>query len=253
MWARVLPKLKVNDKVAVRDGGRTGWVIRKESPKLAAELTDFHVNWAKKQGVIAYRLAQYMKRAKSLQDPSGTGEWKRFRDTLALFERYGAQYGFDPLMLAAQGYQESTIDQTKRSPVGAIGVMQLMPATGESLKVGDIRIVEPNIHAGTKYMDQLMTQYFPDAKFSEGNRPLFAFASYNAGPGNIAKARAEAAKRGLDPDKWFNNVEVVVSETIGTETTTYVRNIYKYYVGYKLLIEAQQARDKARAEVAPKS
>ncbi len=251
MWAQVLPKLVVNDKVALREEGRTGWAIRKGSPKLAAELTDFYVNWAKKQGVVAYRLAQYMKRVKELKDPSGTSEWKRFRDTLALFERYGTRYGFDPMMLAAQGYQESTLDQSKKSAVGAIGVMQVMPATGAEMKVGDIRVAEANIHAGAKYMDLLMTKYFPEAHFSEGNRPLFAFASYNAGPGNIAKARAEAAKRGLDPDKWFNNVEIVVSEKIGIETTTYVRNIYKYYVGYRLLIDAQQERDQARQQLAP--
>jgi membrane-bound lytic murein transglycosylase MltF len=133
-----------------------------------------------------------------------------------------------------------------RSHVGAIGVMQIMPATGEQMKVGDIRITEPNIHAGSKYMDMLMTKYFADAKFSEGNRPLFAFASYNAGPGNIAKMRREAEKRGLDPNKWFNNVEIVVAEKIGTETTTYVRNIYKYYVAYRLTFDAQATSKQAR-------
>jgi membrane-bound lytic murein transglycosylase MltF len=126
--------------------------------------------------------------------------------------------------------------------VGAIGVMQVMPATGAELGVGDIRKIEPNIHAGAKYLDLLMSGYFPDAHFSEANRPLFAFASYNAGPGNIQRMRKEAAKRGLDPDKWFNNVEIVVAEKIGAETTTYVRNIYKYYVSYKLTMEAAQAR-----------
>ena len=249
IWAQVLPKLTVNDRVSLREDGRTGWAIRKGSPKLTAELTDFYVNWAKKQGVIAYRLERSMKRVKELRDPSGTSEWKRFRETLALFDRYGAKYGFDPLMLAAQGYQESALDQTKKSRAGAIGVMQIMPATGAQMEVGNIRVIEPNIHAGAKYMDELMTKYFRDAKFSEGNRALFAFASYNAGPGNIMKARKEAAKRGFDPDKWFNNVEVVVSERIGSETTTYVRNIYKYYVGYKLLVEAQAARDRARQRV----
>jgi len=119
----------------------------------------------------------------------------------------------------------------------------LMPATGAEMKVGDITKIEQNIHAGTKYMDQLMTRFFPDAKFSPGNRPLFAFASYNAGPGNIAKARKEAAKRGFDPDRWFNNVEIVVAERVGPEPTTYVRNIYKYYVAYSL---TQEARDKAK-------
>jgi len=251
MWAQVLPKVKVRTDLVLRDDGRVGWAIRKDSPKLAAEIEDFVTNWASKQGVIEYRLAQYMKRVKELKDPTGTGEWKRFRDTLSLFEKYGTKYGFDPLMLAAQGYQESALDQNAKSAVGAIGVMQLMPATGAELKVGDIRIIEPNIHAGAKYMDQLMEKYFPDAKFSEGNRPLFAFASYNCGPGNVAKMRKEAAKRGLDPDKWFNNVEIVTAEKIGIETTTYVRNIYKYYVAYKLTMEAQAAAEKAREQVAP--
>jgi len=124
--------------------------------------------------------------------------------------------------------------------------MQIMPATGKELGVGDITQIEPNIHAGTKYMDQLMSRYFPDAKFTPEVRPLFAFASYNAGPGNISKMRKEAEKRGLDPNKWFNHVERVVAERIGTETTTYVRNIYKYYVAYKLTVEAQESTRKAR-------
>ena len=129
--------------------------------------------------------------------------------------------------------------------------MQIMPATGKEMRVGDIHAIEPNIHAGAKYMDQLMTRYFPDASFSEGNRPLFAFASYNAGPGNIAKMRARAKARGLDPDKWFNNVEIVVAQGIGTETTSYVRNIYKYYVAYRMTLDAQEAARKAREQVAP--
>jgi membrane-bound lytic murein transglycosylase MltF len=175
----------------------------------------------------------------------------RFRQTIALFEKYGGEYGFDPLMLAAQGYQESTLDQSKRGPTGAIGVMQVMPATGSALKVGDIRVTDANIHAGAMYLDQLMTRYFKDAHFDEQNRALFAFASYNAGPGNIARMRAEAQKRGLDPDQWFNNVEVVTAEKIGIETATYVRNIYKYYVSYKLMQGARAAAQAAKERVAP--
>jgi membrane-bound lytic murein transglycosylase MltF len=251
MWAQVLPKLKVRTDLVLRDNARIGWAVRKGSPKLAAEIEDFHRNWAVKQGVIEYRLAQSMKRVRETKDPTGSGEWKRFRDTLALFEKYGEKYGFDPLMLAAQGYQESGLDQNARSHVGAIGVMQIMPATGAELKVGDIREIEANIHGGAKYMNQLMAKYFPDAKFSDANRPLFAFASYNCGPGNVSKMRKEAAKRGLDPDKWFNNVEIVTAEKIGIETTTYVRNIYKYYVAYKLVLDAQATAEKARRQVAP--
>ncbi|HEX4234453.1 MAG TPA: transglycosylase SLT domain-containing protein [Caldimonas sp.] len=251
MWAQVLPKVKPRYDLVLREGARTGWAIRKSSPKLAAEITDFFQNWTLKTGVADYRMNSYMKRVRELKDPTGSTEWRRFRNTIEIFEKYGQRYDFEPLMLAAQGYQESQLNQQAKSGVGAIGVMQIMPATGAELGVGDIHQVEPNIHAGAKYMDQLMTKYFPDANFSPGNRPLFAFASYNCGPGNVAKARRKAAERGLDPDKWFNNVEIVVAEQIGTETTTYVRNIYKYYVAYKLTLEAQETAEKARQEMTP--
>jgi len=251
MWAQVLPKIKLRDDIVLRAPTPIGWAIRKGSPQLIAELTDFYQNWAKKQGVIPYRQKQYMKTIKALHSANAADDQKRFQTLYAYFEKYGKHYNFDPLMLAAQGYQESTLDQKRKSPVGAIGVMQVMPETGKSLKVGDINVTEANIHAGTKYMDQLMTQYFKDAKFDEQNRTLFAFASYNAGPGNISKMRREAEKRGLDPNRWFNHVENVTAEKIGIETTTYVRNIFKYYVSYKLANEAKANAAALKEQVAP--
>ena len=251
MWAQVLPKVTVRSDLVLRADAKTGWAIRKDSPKLGAEIEDFFRNWAMKQGVADYRMHAYMSKVKELKDPTATAEYKRFEATLALFKKYGNEYGFDPLMLAAQGYQESQLNQNAKSNVGAIGVMQLMPETGTQMKVGDIHLTEANIHAGTKYMNQLMSEYFGDAQFSEGNRPLFAFAAYNCGPGNVAKARKAAEKRGLDTNKWFNNVELVIAQQIGTQTTTYVRNIYKYYVAYKLTLDAQAEAEKARLQVAP--
>jgi len=251
IWVQVLPKLKVNDGAAVRSGGLVGWAIRKDSPKLAEIANEFYVSFIKKQNLIEARKREYLGRIKQLKDPTGSAEWKRFEETLAVFRKYGEKYGFDPLMLAAQGYQESQLNQNAKSAVGAIGIMQLMPATGAELKVGDIKVAENNVHAGAKYMDQLMTRYFPDAKFDEANRSLFAFAAYNAGPGRIASMRKEAAKRGLDPDKWFNNVEIVTAEKVGIETTTYVRNIFKYYAAYKLMLDVQAEQKKAREQLAP--
>ncbi len=251
MWTQVLPKLRIHDEIVLREPTRKGWAIRKGSPKLTAELNEFYHGWAKKQRVIPYRQAQYMKRIKALNNVAGNEDQKRFDAIIALFDKYGRKYGFDPLMLAVQGYQESTLDQNKRSRVGAIGVMQIMPATGQSLKVGDINVTEANIHGGAKYMDQLMTQYFKDANFDEQNRTLFAFASYNAGPGNISKMRKLAEPRGLDPDQRFNNVEVVTAEKIGIETTTYVRNIYKYYISYRLTQDAMAGAAQLKREVAP--
>jgi len=152
-------------------------------------------------------------------------------------------------MLAAQGYQESRLDQSVKSRVGAIGVMQVMPATGKELEVGDIRQIENNIHAGTKYMRQILDRYFADAKFDALNRCLFAFASYNAGPARVAGLRREAERRGLDPNQWFDHVEQVAAEKIGQETVRYVGNIFKYYVAYQLVVEQQSERERAKQAV----
>ncbi|WP_321913336.1 transglycosylase SLT domain-containing protein [Paraburkholderia sp. J11-2] len=248
-WAQVLPGIVVHEDMAVRDASYIGWAIRKQSPKLQQAINDFYVSYVKKQSVAEVRLKQELQRVKQITSNTEEAELKRFTQTVGLFQKYGSQYHFDPLMLAAQGFQESQLDQSARSHVGAIGIMQLMPATGKELAVGDIRVTESNIHAGAKYLDLLMSRYFPDAHFSDSDRALFAFASYNAGPARIAKMRKEAAARGLSPDKWFNNVEIVVGEKIGIETTTYVRNIYKYYAAYRLVQEAQAQRERAIGQV----
>jgi membrane-bound lytic murein transglycosylase MltF len=251
MWAQVLPKLKVREDLVLREEGQTGWAVRKNSPKLAEALATFDRTVVEKHGLLRSNLAKYHRRVKQIRNNTTDDEWKRFQATVKLFERYGARYHFDPLMLVAQGYQESRLRQEARSHVGAVGVMQIMPETGKELDVGDIHQLEPNIHGGAKYMNRLMTRYFADANFSEQDRTLFAFASYNAGPGNIIKMRAEAVKLGLDQDKWFDNVEIVTARRIGLETTTYVRNIYKYYVAYKLTAEAHGAVRGAREELEP--
>jgi membrane-bound lytic murein transglycosylase MltF len=253
IWGKLLPNVKVNEGAVVRSGGLIGWGIRKGSPKLDAELNDYYVNFMKKHGTVNWRRLEYYKRIKQITESTGSAEMKRFHDVLEFFRKYGEKYSFDPLMLAAQGYQESQLNQNAKSRVGAIGVMQLMPATGKEMKVGDIKVTEANIHAGTKYMDHLMTRYFPDAKFSEANRSLFAFAAYNAGPGRIAGMRKEAVKRGLDPEKWFNNVEIVTAEKVGIETTTYVRNIFKYYTAYKLMLDLEDTQKKARETIKQRS
>jgi len=151
--------------------------------------------------------------------------------------------------MTAQGYQESQLEQNAKSRVGAIGVMQLMPATGRDMRVGDITKIDANIHAGVKYMRFMMDQYFKDEPMDRVNKALFTFASYNAGPGRISQLRKEAENRGLDPNVWFGNVEQVASERIGRETVTYVANIYKYYIAYRLVTEERARREEAKTVV----
>jgi membrane-bound lytic murein transglycosylase MltF len=246
IWGRVLPKIRVRQDLVLRTEGRIGWAIRKQSPELQTFIESFYKADVKRTGSIETRLVLLQRRVKQIADNTrGTGR-TRFDQIYALFDKYGARYHFAPLMLTAQGFQESRLNQAAKSHVGAVGVMQIMPATGAELKVGDIHRLEPNIHGGAKYMDRLMTRYFPDANFTDQERTLFAFASYNAGPGNISRMRRLAAKQGLDPDVWFNNVEIVTASKIGMEPTTYVRNIFKYYVSYELIRRAQEEQRRAR-------
>jgi membrane-bound lytic murein transglycosylase MltF len=241
-WKQIFPQLTVHADVAVRTGGEVAWALRKGSPQLKAALDDFVTRHKVGTATGNELLTRYLKNVKYVKNAASEEERKKFLALIQYFQKYGDKYDLDWVLMGAQGYQESQLNQNAKSSVGAIGVMQLMPATGKEMKVGDIAKVEPNVHAGSKYMDHLMETYFPDAELDEENRTLFAFAAYNAGPSRVAKLRKAAAAEGYDPNKWFNNVERVVAKKVGQEPVTYVRNIYKYYVSYKLAIEAEERK-----------
>ena len=248
-WSQVLPGIKVRPDLALRSDGNLAIAFRKENPRLREAVNE----WIRKHGKgDAFRNIierKYLQSIKYVKNAAADAERRKLAEVAELFKKYGAQYGLDYLLMAAQGYQESTLDQSVKSHVGAIGVMQVMPATGKELNVGDITKVEPNIHAGVKYMRFMMDQYFRDEPMDSLNKALMTFAAYNAGPGRLRQLRRETEKRGLDPNVWFGNVERVASERIGRETVTYVSNIYKYYIAYRLLSAQQDRRKAAKAEV----
>jgi membrane-bound lytic murein transglycosylase MltF len=248
-WKQVFPKIKVHDGVAVRTGGNIAWAVRKGSPQLKASVDDFVKRHSKGTTLGNTILLRYLTSAKYVKDAGSEAERRKFLALIQYFKKYGGQYDVDWLLMAAQGYQESQLNQNVRSPVGAIGVMQVMPATGKELKVGNIAQTEPNIHAGVKYMRYMIDQYYAKEPMTKLNKALFAFASYNAGPARVQRLRAEAARRGLDPNVWFGNVELIAAEKIGRETVTYVSNIYKYYIAYRLILESQEARKMAKEKI----
>jgi membrane-bound lytic murein transglycosylase MltF len=245
-WKQMLPAITLNKEAALRTGGQIAWAMRKESPLLKAELDTFARKNAMKTAFGNMMFQRYLKSTKFVKSAAGEADLKRFRELVELFRKYGETYGLDWLLMAAQGYQESRLDQSVKSPVGAIGVMQVMPATGKDMKVGDITQLEANVHAGIKYMRFMIDQYYKDEPMDTLNKGLFAFASYNAGPARVRGLRKTAQARGLDPNLWFNNVERVAAEKIGRETVTYVSNIYKYYVAYKLILEEMEEKEKAK-------
>jgi membrane-bound lytic murein transglycosylase MltF len=244
-WKQIFLKIKVHNGVPLLTGGKIAWAIRKGSPQLKAVVDNFMARHAKGTSIGNQVLARYLKSAKYVKDAASEAARKKFLALIQYFQKYGDQYDVDWLLMEAQGYQESQLNQSVKSPLGAIGVMQVMPKTGKELKVGDVKKTEANIHAGVKYMRWMIDQYYEKEPMTKLDKALFAFASYNAGAGRISQMRQVAAKRGLDPNVWFHNVEYVTAEKIGEETVTYVANIYKYYIAYKLIMEARAEKAQA--------
>jgi membrane-bound lytic murein transglycosylase MltF len=238
-WAQVFQKIRMHPDIKLRSGGQIAWAIRKKSPKLQDVINQFIESHKKGtlKGNILYK--RYLQNTKWVRNALADKEFQRLKDAVKFFKKYSKQYDFDWLMIAAQAYQESGIDQSKRSPAGAIGVMQLLPSTAAdpNVNIRKIEILENNIHAGVKYLRFLHDRYFKNEPMDALNKMLFGFASYNAGPGKVIKLRQEAGESGFDPNIWFRNVEIIAARRIGAETVHYVSNIYKYYIAYRFIVE----------------
>ena len=225
--------------------------MRQNNPQLKALLDEYISTHAAGTSFGNTLIRRYLQNTKWVTNSTSQKDMERFLVTVDIFKKYAAEYDFDYLMLAAQGYQESMLQQNRRSPGGAVGIMQVQPkyAAARPSTSPMSTQADGNIHAGAKMLRNIADTYFDDPKIDPVNRTLMVFASYNAGPNRIARLRKEAADMGLNPNVWFGNVELVAAKDIGQETVTYVGNIYKYYVAYKLALEQQKLRQQAKEQV----
>jgi membrane-bound lytic murein transglycosylase MltF len=250
LWSKVFSKITVHSDIVLREGGRIAWAFRKDSPKLMAVINDFVVKHKVGSSLTNQLIKRYLVSTSFVKNANADAERKKFEQTVDLFRKYSDQYHFDWLMMIAQGYQESRLDQGAKSAVGAVGIMQVMPKTaaGNPINIPNVAVTDRNIEAGIKYMRFMVDQYFDDPAINEVNRHLFAFAAYNCGPNRVDRLRKKAAAQGFDPNKWFNNVEVLVARSVGQETINYVGNIFKYYIAYKRIEDLRLARETAKQE-----
>jgi membrane-bound lytic murein transglycosylase MltF len=245
-WEQIFDDIKVHTDIAVRTGGEIAWAFRKNSPKLKSLINAFVKNHKKGTLLGNMLFKRYLRDTNYVKNSASKQELKKFRAMVQFFIKYAREYDFDYLLIAAQAYQESGLDNSKRSPSGAIGVMQVLPSTAADPNIGisNIEKLENNIHAGTKYLRFIIDRYFKDPSIDKVNRMLFAFAAYNAGPARINDLREKTAKMGLNPNVWFHNVEIAAAREIGRETVHYVSNIYKYYIAYRLITEQIERKEK---------
>lgn len=242
LWSEMLPDIRVHNELAINSGGQIAWAVRKNNPKLKEDLNSY-IGEHKKGSLLGnIFFSRYYKDNKWISNPLSQKEQEKLQKIAQIFQNYGDRYGIEWLKVVAQAYQESKLDHSKKSAAGAIGIMQVLPSTAAADPIGiaDIQVLEQNVHAGVKYMNHIREVYFNDPAIDPAAQVDFAWAAYNAGPTRISKLRKQAAERGLDPNKWFDNVEELAAERIGRETVDYVRNINKYYVAYQLAYELDQ-------------
>lgn len=249
-WLQLYPNLSLHDSVRPRENSLIAFAVQKGTPELVGHINAF----AKAHGKGTYLgnvlIRRYFDSPNWVERVSRYEVGRRLDDLMATFQASAERYDLDWRRLAAQAYQESGLDQSRRSSRGAIGLMQLMPATAREMGFDDVSTVESNIEAGAKYMRHVIDTYFSEVENNPGLDPeaaheqayALALASYNAGPTRISRIRGEAASRGLDPNVWFGGVEPLVARTVGAEPINYVDNIFEYSVRIQLHQRMRQDR-----------
>ena len=246
IWKKVFQQLNITD-IAIRDKGEIAAAIRKDSPRLKELLAKFYRSHRVGTTFGNIMIERYFKKSQWLKGVISTQERQKFEAVVEFFREYSEKYSFDYLMMIAQGYQESRLIPDAKSPVGAYGIMQLMPETaaGHPINMKNVEHPKDNIYAGIKYMRYLVDQFFDDPAIDEVNRHLFAFAAYNAGPNRVARLRKLAPEYGVDPNQWFKNVERIIASKVGREPIQYVGNIYKYYLAYRRIREIERKQEQS--------
>lgn len=246
-WQQIFDQIKVHENLVVNSGSHIAWAMRKSSPQLMKSISAFSDKVKKGSLLGNILLKRYLGNTDWLDNAISEENRRRYEEVVEIIKRYSDRYDFDWLMITAQAYQESRFDQEKRSTAGAVGVMQLLPRTAadDAVDIPDISKLENNIHAGIKYLHWLRETYFSDPDISELDQVLFSFAAYNAGPGNMKRARKRARRLGYDQNRWFGNVEIGMYRAVSGEPASYVRNIYKYYVTYRGLERTRREREAA--------
>jgi membrane-bound lytic murein transglycosylase MltF len=251
LWRKIFKDIVVHDDIPLKENVEIAMALRKDSPQLKKLLDEF--SHKHRHGTLITNIIynRYIKNTEWVLPALEREPFSKMEEYVSLFKKYGEQYNFDWVLLASFAYQESRFDHNAKSRAGALGIMQILPSTAADKLIGinDISTPENNIHAGTRYLSVLRDTYFSDEKLDDFERMLFTMAGYNAGPNRIRRMRKEAESHGLDPDKWFKNVEYVVASRIGREPVEYVGNIFQHYVAYKRSLKEIEVRRQLKQAV----
>ncbi|TBU71606.1 lytic transglycosylase F [Pseudomonas daroniae] len=230
-WAKVMPKLRVDRHLVLDDQGDMRWYMRRDAPLLSASVDRFLEGYRVPDDQDAAFQRVY-RRLYKVHSPMGRTERQRLERVRPVLQRYAEQHDFDWLALAALAFKESTLNPSARGSSGATGLMQITPAAARSVGVTDISRVENNVQASARYLSMIRRVFFNSPRLNERERMAFVLAGYNLGPQRVQSLRAEARRRGLNPDQWFFQVERIAMEELGMGVVSYVNAVNKYYLAY---------------------
>jgi membrane-bound lytic murein transglycosylase MltF len=227
-----MPKLRLDSQLVLASDGDMRWYLRREASMLGASLDAFLKGYRDPSDQDAAFQRVY-RRLYRVQYPLGRLERQRLEKVRPVLQRYAAQHDFDWLTLAALAFKESTLNPAARGAGGATGLMQITPAAARSVGVGNIGMLDNNVQAASKYLASIRRNFFNSPQLNERERMAFVLAGYNLGPQRVQSLRAEARRRGLNPNQWFFQVERVAMEQLGMGVVSYVNSVNKYYLAYE--------------------
>jgi len=248
-WAELLDGLRVHRDMHLDSDARIAWAVRPDAPELKALLDDFIAGHRRGTLIGNVLFKRYYKSTRWIANPLRRMETERLTSILGPLKEHADAFGFDWELIAAQAYQESGLDPMARSRSGALGLMQLLPSTGQDMGAKDLLDPEDNLRAGCRYMAWIRRHHVNDPDLDEEVRVDFCLAAYNAGPSRVRRWREAAVARGLDPDVWFGSVELLALEDVGLQPVQYVGNISKYRTLYTMLLNGETRHAEARAHL----
>lgn len=242
-WQKVMPGLRIERHLVVGQVGDMNWFVRRESPMLRASIDRFLAGY-RAPGDQDSAFQRIYRRSYKVRNPLAGADRQRLARVSGVLQKHGASQSLDWLHLAAVAYKESTLNPAARGASGATGLMQITPAAARSVGVGNIQVLESNVLAATRYMAGIRREFFSSRQIPERERMAFVLAAYNMGPQRVQSLRAEARRRGLNPNQWFFQVERVAMEQLGMGVVSYVNAVNKYYLAYdreRFLLEPQKS------------
>ena len=230
-WAKVMPKLRIDRAVTLSSTSDMSWFVRQDASVLRASIDRFLKTYkAPANQDLAFQKAY--KNLYRVHNPLARADRQRLEELRPTLQRHADAQGMDWLNLAALAFKESALDPGAQGSGGATGLLQITPSAAQRVGVRNIQSTDNNVQAGAKYLALIRSKFFAGPRFNERERMAFTLAAYNLGPERVQGMRAEARRRGLNPDQWFFQTERVAMEQAGMGVVSYVNSVNKYYLAF---------------------